>query len=75
MSFIKFLIRWVASNLSIPFWVVGHLHLSLNIYKDIHEIIMSLGMNIVVGYGFWLEWKQFKQQNSHHNHKSETHLD
>lgn len=70
MSFIKFFIRWVASNLSVPFWVVGHIHLSINVYKDLHEILMSLGMNIVVGFGFWMEWKEFTKQNSHHNHKS-----
>ena len=70
MSFIKFFIRWVASNLSVPFWVVGHIHLSINVYKDLHEILMSLGMNIIVGFGFWLEWKEFTKQNSHHNHKS-----
>jgi hypothetical protein len=57
-EFIKFLIIWVASNLSIPFWVVGHVHLTMNVYQDIHEVIMSMGMNIIVGIGFWLDWKQ-----------------
>ena len=57
MEFVKFFIRWIASNLSIPFWVVGHIHLSLNVYKDIYEIIASFGMNILVAIGFWLEWK------------------
>jgi len=37
--------------------MVGHIHLSLNIYEDIHEIIASLGMNILVAVGFWLDWK------------------
>lgn len=70
MGFIKFFVRWIASNLSIPFWAVGHIHLTINVYKDIHEILMSLGMNLVVAYGFWLEWREFREQNSHHNHKS-----
>lgn len=70
MTFIKFLMKWIASNLSIPFWVVGHVHLTINVYKDIHEILMSFGMNIIVGIGFWLEWKEIKEQSSHHNHKS-----
>ena len=60
MEFVKFFIRWIASNLSIPFWVVGHIHLSLNVCKDIYEIIASLGMNILVAIGFWLEWKDRK---------------
>ena len=60
MTFIKFLLIWVASNLAIPFWVVGHVHLTMNVYEDIHEIIMSLGMNIIVAIGFWIEWKKYK---------------
>ena len=58
MEFFKYTIKWVASNLSIPFWVVGHVHLTMNIYKDIYEILASVGMNLIVGFGFWLEWKE-----------------
>jgi hypothetical protein len=29
----------------------------LNIYEDITEIIASMGMNIIVAVGFWLNWK------------------
>ena len=58
MEFILYTVKWVAANLSIPFWVVGHVHLTMNVYKDIYEILTSLGMNIIVGYGFWLEWKE-----------------
>jgi hypothetical protein len=57
-SFIQFLIKWIASNLSIPFWMVGHVHLTMNVYEDIHEILMSFGMNILVGIGFWMEWRE-----------------
>lgn len=64
MEFIKFLIKWIASNLSIPFWIVGHVHLTMNVYDDIHEIIMSLGMNIIVAFGFWLEWKDQKSEKN-----------
>ena len=56
--FIKFTIIWISQNLAIPFWVVGHVHLSLNVYKDIHEIIMSVGMNIIVAIGFYLDYKR-----------------
>lgn len=62
MEFIKFLIKWIAGNLSIPFWVVGHVHLTMNIYRDFHEVLMSLGMNIVVAVGFWLEWRDQKKK-------------
>jgi hypothetical protein len=62
-NFINFFIRWVASNLSIPFWVVGHVHLTMNVYEDITEILSSLGMNLVVALGFFLEWKEHKKNN------------
>ena len=61
MRFIKFAIKWIGSNLAVPFWVVGHIHLSINIYEDIYEIIASFGMNIVVAFGFYLDWKEHKQ--------------
>ena len=61
MDFIKYTIKWIASNLTIPFWMVGHVHLSLNVYEDIYEIIASFGMNILVAIGFWLEWKEQKK--------------
>ena len=60
MRFIKFLIIWIASNLSIPFWMVGHVHLTINVYEDLTEVIASMGMNIIVAIGFWLDWKQSK---------------
>jgi len=59
-KFLEFLFIWIASNLSIPFWVIGHVHLTVNVYKDIHEILASLTMNIIVAIGFWLEWKKNK---------------
>jgi hypothetical protein len=61
MGFLKFLIVWIASNLSIPFWMVGHVHLTVNVYKDIHEIIASMGMNVVVAIGFFIEYEETKR--------------
>ena len=55
--FLIFTITWIASNLTIPFWVVGHVHLTFNIYEDIYEIITSFWLNILVAIGFWIEWK------------------
>jgi hypothetical protein len=53
----------VASNLSVPFWMVGHVHLTMNVYDDIKEIIASFGMNILVATGFYLDWKKHKKEN------------
>jgi hypothetical protein len=61
MKFLKFTLTWIASNLSIPFWVVGHVHLSLNVYDDIIELWSSIGMNIIVAVGFYLEWMDYKK--------------
>lgn len=61
MEFIKYTIKWISANLSIPFWIVGHVHLTMNVYKDIYEIMMSIGMNLIVGVGFWLQWKEEKK--------------
>lgn len=61
-KFLTYLVVWIASNLSIPFWVVGHIHLTMNVYKDIYEILMSLGMNLIVATGFWIEWRRYKKQ-------------
>lgn len=60
MKFINYLVRWISNNLTMPFWVVGHIHLSINLYEDITEIIASFGMNIIVAIGFWLDWKDHK---------------
>jgi hypothetical protein len=61
MKFINYLVRWISNNLAIPFWMVGHIHLTTNIYEDIYEIIASFGMNIIVAIGFWLDWKDHKK--------------
>ena len=62
MKFLKFLLLWISQNLAIPFWVVGHIHLTVNIYHDILEILVSFGMNILVGIGFWINWLDYKKK-------------
>lgn len=61
-EFIKFVIRWIGSNLAVPFWVVGHVHLTVNVYEDIHEILMSFGMNAVVITALWMDWTEEKKK-------------
>ena len=61
MTFIMYFIRWVSSNLSVPFWMVCHVHLTMNIYEDIIELWASVGMNLLVAIGFYLDWKEHKQ--------------
>ena len=70
MNGFKFIIRWVGSNLAVPFWVVGHIHLSINIYEDIYEILVSFGMNIIVILAMWLDWKESKEKKIPNKHES-----
>jgi hypothetical protein len=64
MKFVKYTLVWISSNLSIPFWMIGHVHLTMNAYKDIYEILASLGMNIIVGVGFWISWKDYLKEKN-----------
>jgi hypothetical protein len=57
-NFLKYTVVWISQNLSIPFWMVGHVHLMTSIYEDIHEIIMSFGMNLIVAVGFIIDYKE-----------------
>ena len=61
MNFIKYTISWISQNLAIPFWSIGHIHLMTTVYQDIHEVIMSMGMNIIVAVGFIIDYKKSKE--------------
>jgi hypothetical protein len=42
--------------------MVGHVHLMSSVYEDIHEIIASCGMNILVAIGFIIDYLEQKKQ-------------
>ena len=58
VNFIKFLVIWISQNLAIPFWVVGHIHLSIHNFHDLIEIGASIGMNLIVAIGFFLDYRE-----------------
>ena len=60
MKFIKFTLVWISQQLAIPFWIVGHIHLSIHSFHDLYEILISIGMNIIVAIGFYIDYKQQK---------------
>ena len=62
--FLKFTTIWISQNLAIPFWTIGHIHLMTTVYEDVMEIIASFGMNIIVGIGFWINYKEYKQEKT-----------
>jgi hypothetical protein len=64
MAFLRFFIKYVASKLSIPFWMVGHVHLTMNVYDDLIEIFMSFGLNFIVFMAFWFEWMDSKSKDN-----------
>ena len=63
LHFTKYLIVWISQNLSIPFWVIGHVHLSINVYEDIHEILASLGMTLLVATGFIIDYLEQRKND------------
>jgi hypothetical protein len=55
--------------------MVGHIHLSTNVYADIYEILASIGMNLIVAAGFihdFIEYKKEKTNKNKQNAKSTT---
>ena len=61
MKFITFLIRWISQQLAIPFWIVGHIHLSIHTWHDLYEILASVGLHVVVCIGFYLDYLDYKK--------------
>jgi|TARA_R110002012_G_C11393042_1_gene584772 hypothetical protein len=57
-KFIEFALIWYSQQMAIPFWIIGHVHLSLNIYQDVHEILASLGLNVLVAVGFIIDYRK-----------------
>ena len=60
--FLRYSLSWISQNLAIPFWMVGHVHLMTSVYADIHEILMSFGMNIIVAIGFIIAYIEERKE-------------
>jgi hypothetical protein len=43
--------------------MVGHVHLMTSVYADIHEIVMSFGMNIIVAVGFIIDYIETRKND------------
>ena len=59
-SFIRFTLIWISQNLAIPFWIVGHIHLSIHNFHDLFELISSIGMNVIVAIGFTMDYRNVR---------------
>ncbi len=72
-NFIRFFIVWVSENLSIPFWTVGHVHLSLSDYHISEALLASVAMHLIVGVGFFLSYKDhLADKKKEYKRNSET---
>ena len=58
---LRYTLSWISQNLAIPFWTIGHIHLMTSVYADIHEVIMSLGLNIIVAAGFIADFIDYRK--------------
>ena len=67
IHFLKYTLSWISQNLSVPFWMVGHIHLSTNVYADIYEILASIGMNLIVAAGFIHDFIEYKKEKTNKN--------
>jgi hypothetical protein len=47
--------------------MVGHIHLSTNVYKDIYEILASIGMNLIVAVGFIVDFIEYRKEKTNKN--------
>ncbi len=54
----------MSQNLAIPFWVVGHIHLSIHDFHDLTELLSSISMNIIVAVGFYLDYKNDRARHT-----------
>jgi len=63
-NLIKFFIVWYSQNMAIPFWMVGHIHLTTNVYEDWQEYGASIVMHLMVLVGFIIDYKESMKKPS-----------
>jgi hypothetical protein len=66
---LRYTLSWISQNLAIPFWTIGHIHLMTSVYADIHELIMSLGLNIIVAAGFIADFIDYRKDKLNNKNK------
>jgi hypothetical protein len=66
---LRYTLSWISQNLAIPFWTIGHIHLMTSVYADIHEVIMSLGLNIIVAAGFIADFIDYRKDKLNNKNK------
>lgn len=63
-KFSKFALIWYSQQFAIPFWIVGHVHLHLNDYHEVLEVVGSTLLHLTVALGFWFDWKNYNAEKT-----------
>ena len=60
-KFIEFTIVWIGDKLSLPVWIVGHVHLEV---EKLDHVVSEKAMlfNIILLVAFYLEYKKASKQ-------------
>lgn len=64
------MVVWISQNLAIPFWIVGHVHLSIHNFHDAIELISSVGMNVIVAIGFLIDYNNDRATDTEQKDKA-----
>ena len=59
-GFIEFTIIWIANKLSLPVWIVGHVHLELE-KLDHFSSLKAYIFNCILFIAFYLEYRKSKK--------------
>lgn len=70
IHFIKYSLIWYANNFAVPFWVFGHIHLTMNDYHWLFELSSYIILNLSVFLGFWFDWLNYKKDKNKDNETS-----
>ena len=57
IHFLKYTLIWISQNLAMPFWIVGHIHLSIHTFHNLYEVLSSVAMNLIVLAGFIIDYR------------------
>jgi hypothetical protein len=61
IHFFRYSLIWYANNFAIPFWVFGHIHLTMHDYHWILNLGVSILLHLSVFLGFWFDWVNYKK--------------
>jgi hypothetical protein len=61
-QFLKYLILWFSQNMSIPVWLVGHLHMHYNEHSLLVEWISRILLDLLLLCAFYINWLEYRKK-------------